>query len=67
MDMEPYTRDGICKREKEKESKVSTDAPDNKSMKVNSDSQHCYELVGIVVHSGQASAGHYYSFIKNRQ
>ena len=23
-----------------------------------------YELVGIVVHSGQANAGHYYSFIK---
>ena len=23
-----------------------------------------YELVGIVVHSGQASAGHYYAFIK---
>jgi ubiquitin C-terminal hydrolase len=23
-----------------------------------------YELVGVVVHSGQASAGHYYSFIK---
>lgn len=26
-----------------------------------------YELVGIVVHSGQASAGHYYSFIKDRR
>ena len=26
-----------------------------------------YELVGIVVHSGQANAGHYYSFIKERQ
>jgi hypothetical protein len=23
-----------------------------------------YELAGIVVHSGQANAGHYYSFIK---
>ena len=26
-----------------------------------------YDLVGIVVHSGQANAGHYYSFIKDRQ
>ncbi|XP_067939467.1 ubiquitin carboxyl-terminal hydrolase 24-like [Watersipora subatra] len=26
-----------------------------------------YELVGIVVHTGQASAGHYYSFIKDRR
>lgn len=25
-----------------------------------------YKLVGIVVHSGQANGGHYYSFIKNR-
>lgn len=26
-----------------------------------------YELVGVVVHSGQANAGHYYSFIKDRR
>ena len=26
-----------------------------------------YELVGIVVHSGQAHAGHYYSFIKDKR
>ena len=26
-----------------------------------------YDLVGIVVHSGQASAGHYYSFIKEKR
>ena len=26
-----------------------------------------YELIGIVIHSGQANAGHYYSFIKNTQ
>lgn len=26
-----------------------------------------YELVGVVVHSGQAHAGHYYSFIKDRR
>ena len=25
-----------------------------------------YELTGIMVHSGQASAGHYYTFIKER-
>ena len=25
-----------------------------------------YELVGVVVHSGSASAGHYYSFIRER-
>lgn len=26
-----------------------------------------YELVGVIVHSGQANAGHYYSFIKDRR
>lgn len=26
-----------------------------------------YELVGVIVHSGQASAGHYYSYIKDRR
>ena len=26
-----------------------------------------YDLVGIIVHSGQANAGHYYSFIKSSQ
>ncbi|CAF0886485.1 unnamed protein product [Rotaria sordida] len=26
-----------------------------------------YELIGIVIHSGQANAGHYYSFIKDTQ
>ncbi len=32
-----------------------------------SNNQINYELVGIVVHSGQANAGHYYSFIKDRR
>lgn len=31
------------------------------------DSYYEYELVGVLVHSGSADAGHYYSFIKERQ
>ena len=49
--MEPYTAQGIEAREKD-------EAPLPSQM---------YELVGIVVHSGQASAGHYYSFIKDKR
>ena len=49
--MEPYTAQGIEAREKD-------EAPLSSQM---------YELVGIVVHSGQASAGHYYSFIKDKR
>ena len=26
-----------------------------------------YRLVGIVIHSGQAQAGHYYSIVKDRR
>ena len=36
-------------------------------LKEHTDLSHPYELVGIVVHSGQANAGHYYSYIKERR
>lgn len=29
--------------------------------------ENLYKLIGIVVHSGQANSGHYYSFIKDRR
>ncbi len=51
--MEPYTNEGLSRIEKEE----SVDAR----------KRRLYELVGIVVHSGQASAGHYYSFIKQKR
>ena len=35
-------------------------------VKDHAETNHPYELVGIVVHSGQANAGHYYSYIKER-
>lgn len=31
------------------------------------DEDFLYDLVGILVHSGTAESGHYYSFIKNRE
>ncbi|XP_042228398.1 ubiquitin carboxyl-terminal hydrolase 24-like isoform X1 [Homarus americanus] len=39
-------------------------------IKINTRIRHkgaIYELVGVIVHSGQASAGHYYSYIKDRR
>lgn len=73
--MEPYTREGITRKEAEQ---LKTNSGGNhgsnngngvhhEPMKVETDNQRYYELVGVVVHSGQASAGHYYSFVKNRQ
>ena len=52
LDMEPYTNEGISRVEKG-EGEAGT--------------PRLYELMGIVVHSGQASAGHYYSFIKEKK
>lgn len=52
FDMEPFTADGIARQEQEGEVPAK---------------QQLFELVGIVVHSGQASAGHYYSFIKEKR
>ena len=56
--MEPYTVSGLAKLEGEV---IDCDFDD--SIK-----ETCtkYQLSGIVVHSGQASGGHYYSFILHR-
>ena len=39
----------------------------NNSLNTSNMNEINYELVGVVVHSGQANAGHYYSFIKDRR
>jgi ubiquitin carboxyl-terminal hydrolase 9/24 len=70
LDMEPYTEEGMAWREQhESQSEESSDdgsevilTPGAKATR-----QINYELVGVVVHSGQANAGHYYSFIKDRK
>lgn len=58
LDMEPYTVSGLAKIEGEI---VDCDIDSNGS-------EICtkYRLSGIVVHSGQASGGHYYSYIRHR-
>ena len=79
--MEPYTTDGMARREEvletvdsssESDSGESTNQEERVLEIVTSGNnmehrQINYELVGIVVHSGQANAGHYYSFIKDRR
>lgn len=70
--MAPYTAEGIQDRERSDNSGVEGSSASNKnrnSLTLSSarPSPMNYELVGIVVHSGQASAGHYYSFIKERK
>lgn len=61
--MTPYTADGITERES-MESAEGNSAFAKRTTSTSSPTN--YELVGVVVHSGQANAGHYYSFIKER-
>ncbi|KAI4464478.1 ubiquitin carboxyl-terminal hydrolase [Holotrichia oblita] len=58
LDMEPYTVSGLAKLEGE-----IIDCDLNPG---GTDVCTKYHLSGIVVHSGQASGGHYYSYIRSR-
>jgi len=68
--MEPYTAEGMARREDESKTKTDTSDSVDNGLVINTCSvstQIYYELAGVVVHSGQANAGHYYSFIKDRR
>lgn len=71
--MAPYTSEGIQERERtdspgvEVTSGATTKNRNSLTLKSTRLTSSNYELVGVVVHSGQASAGHYYSFIKERK
>lgn len=57
LDMDPYTVAGLAKIEGE-----SMDDEESDGAEENPTTQ--YKLRGMVVHSGQASGGHYYSYIQ---
>ena len=75
LDMAPYTAEGIQERERNDNSGITEPVSTTATTKNRNSltltnprlSPSNYELVGVVVHSGQASAGHYYSFIKDRK
>lgn len=64
LEMNPYTSDGIREEELLKDQNEDGSELIKSNTKTNS---FLYELVGVVVHSGQANAGHYYSYIKERR
>ena len=81
LDMGPYTTEGIKSSTSDSATTVqsvlapSSDSKYKRSLSMSRKSKvpiqprevkQPYDLVGVVVHSGQANAGHYYSFIKNR-
>ena len=82
LDMGPYTTEGIKSSTSDSSTTTvqsvlapSSDSKYKRSLSMSRKSKvpiqprevkQPYDLVGVVVHSGQANAGHYYSFIKNR-
>ena len=56
----------MSKVEQYKKRKEMKGAKTKKQKKMKDDSYYEYQLVGVLVHSGSADAGHYYSFIKDR-
>ena len=61
IDMEPYTVQGLAKIDGEL---IHDENEEGEKMEAITNTK--YRLVGIVVHSGQASGGHYYSYILHR-
>ncbi|KAK5869950.1 hypothetical protein PBY51_024623 [Eleginops maclovinus] len=68
LNMEPYTVSGMARQDCSGEaSEGRSDGTSGGSPRKKVTISENYELVGVVVHSGQAHAGHYYSFIKDRR
>lgn len=65
LNLKSYTSEEICKSKNEESKDYNSDSKNEESFLFYSkdDSYYEYELVGVVVHTGTADAGHYYSYI----
>jgi len=61
IDMAPYTADGLAVAD------AAEQAEKDGSLAPPPAEQQMYQLKGVVVHSGTAFAGHYYSYIQDRE
>uniref|UniRef100_A0A8D0ZMB2 USP domain-containing protein n=1 Tax=Sus scrofa TaxID=9823 RepID=A0A8D0ZMB2_PIG len=66
LDMEPYTVAGVAKLEGDNVNQESQLIKQNEQSDSETAGSTKYRLVGVLVHSGQASGGHYYSYIIQR-
>lgn len=64
LDMYKYTVRGLEEREASEAAGNSEEGPPSITSAPSNPEQYRYHLKGIVVHSGTAFAGHYYSYIK---
>jgi ubiquitin C-terminal hydrolase len=55
LNLKPWTMEGIAEQEGR-----------NEEAKFRPDNYYEYQLVGILIHTGSADSGHYYSIIKER-
>ena len=64
--MYKYTVEGLAEAEQEEYIQADASSSPDTNLKLDKQSQKQYEfdLKGVVVHSGTAFAGHYYSYIK---
>lgn len=68
INMEPYTQEGLARREKQAKIEESKDDEENTLIEPKYPLDlYNYKLSGVLVHSGYAEGGHYYSFIKDRE
>ena len=72
LNMEEFTQEGLRRREKwAKDTGDKSEDGDNDNVQMDPlkhpQEYYSYSLSGIVVHSGTADSGHYYSFIKDRE
>ncbi|XP_059944215.1 probable ubiquitin carboxyl-terminal hydrolase FAF-X isoform X5 [Mesoplodon densirostris] len=66
LDMEPYTVSGVAKLEGDDVNPEVQLIQQNEQSECETAGSTKYRLVGVLVHSGQASGGHYYSYIIQR-
>ena len=66
LDMEPYTVAGVAKLEGDDVNPENQVIQQNEPSEPSPPGSSKYRLVGVLVHSGQASGGHYYSYIIQR-
>ena len=63
FNLEPFTVEGLAKIEGEVIEDDLTDEQVSSAKEYAAPKSTVYRLMGVVVHSGQASGGHYYSYI----